>query len=162
MWRLWTQLGHERSRCNTLEIGLLDWGRAGNITFSGESLANMDEGIRETFQDFVNKRQHGIWGINLAIKPYSNVYNIVLNRMFNTSYQCQTTVWKGVVGGQCPCIDITWLRLHFFGPSNLRVLHWTKCPLSTLFFLLLFLSLRLGYFSPKRGSPGVLKFCMGF
>ena len=49
-------------------MGSLDWGRAGNITFSGESSANMDEDIRETFQDFVNKRQYRILKSNLAIQ----------------------------------------------------------------------------------------------
>ena len=43
-------------------MGSLDWGRAGNIPFSAssESSANMKEDIRETFQDFVNKRHEEI------------------------------------------------------------------------------------------------------
>jgi hypothetical protein len=39
--------------------------------------------------------------------------------------------------------------------------HWTKCPLLTVWFLLL-LSFRQGYFSPRRVYRRVLKFCMGF
>ena len=78
-----------------------------------------------------------------------NQENGIMNHLCYYKKYCSSFVQKHQF--RFPC-------LKNFSPSGLRALHGTKCPLLTAFFILSFFS--LVFFSPRRGCPRVLIFCM--